>query len=329
MKTVLCIGEALIDFVPSRKGCALKEVPSFTRAAGGAPTNVCCAVARLGGSSALISQVGHDAFGEHLADVMGQCGVDLSYLSRTDTANTALAFVSLQEDGSRDFSFYRKPSADMLLSPDAIRPEWFQHAASLHFCSVDLVDCPMKEAHRRAIDEARKAGCLISFDPNVRLPLWDTAEHCREVILEFLPQAHLLKISDEEIGFLTGCETVEQAKEQLFVGNVQAVVLTKGKDGAEIHTRSGIVSVPGHPVKPLDTTGAGDSFIGALLYCLARDGVTPETLPTLPKETLSRCLEFAVYYSEYGIQGYGAITSYADREQFAAYLSQNGGQHLL
>lgn len=329
MKTVLCIGEALIDFVPSRKGCALKEVPSFTSAAGGAPTNVCCAVARLGGSSAIISQVGNDAFGDYLADVMAQCGADLSYLSRTDVANTALAFVSLQEDGSRDFSFYRKPSADMLLSPDAIRPEWFQNAAALHFCSVDLVDCPMKEAHRKAIDEAHKAGCLISFDPNVRLPLWDTPEHCREVIWEFIPQAHLLKISDEEIGFLTGCETVEEAKDQLFIGNVQAVVLTKGKDGAEVHTRSGVVQVPGHPVKPLDTTGAGDSFIGALLYYLARDGVTPENLSTLSDDQLRRCLEFAVHYSEYGIQDYGAITSYADRQQFAAYLEKNGDSHLL
>ena len=140
--TLFSIGEALIDMIPSRVGCAFDEVPSFSPRTGGAPANVCAAFTRLGGKSAFLSQLGDDPFGHKIARELEACGIDLSHLAFTDKANTALAFVSLEEDGNRTFSFYRKPSADLLYAPEQIDPTWFTDAFALHFCSVSLVDSP-------------------------------------------------------------------------------------------------------------------------------------------------------------------------------------------
>ena len=185
--TLFSIGEALIDMIPSRVGCSFDEVPSFSPRTGGAPANVCAAFARLGGKSAFLSQLGDDPFGHKIARELEACGIDLSHLAFTDKANTALAFVSLEEDGSRTFSFYRKPSADLLYSPEQIDPAWFADAFALHYCSVSLVDSPMRYAHLAAIAAAREAGAIVSFDPNLRFPLWPDRDMLRGTVLQFLP----------------------------------------------------------------------------------------------------------------------------------------------
>lgn len=322
MKTVYCIGEALIDFIPSKRDCLLKDVPTFTRVAGGAPTNVCSAVAKLGGNAALISKLGLDAFGDHIIDALKSAGVDTTKVSRTSEANTALAFVSLRADGERDFSFYRKPSADMLLSADEIGEHWFKKGDCLHFCSVDLVECPMKYAHKEAIQRAEEAGAILSFDPNVRLPLWENEEDCRQTILEFLPHAHILKISEDEIFFLTGCHTVDEARDQLFQGNVQVVLLTRGKDGAELHTKDRQLAVSGGNVQAVDTTGAGDAFTGAFLYLMTKEEMTMEQLVSADDRLLARYLTFANTYAEYSTRSHGAIPSYATLLEFAVYMEE-------
>lgn len=168
---IITIGEALIDFIPQQKGCALKDVDGFVRKAGGAPTNVAAAVAKLGAPSSVITQVGMDAFGEHIIETLKQVGVNTDKIFRTQEANTALAFVSLAKDGNRSFSFYRKPCADLLLGEDKLEARLFEACYALHFCSVDLIESPMKQAHKKAIALAKDKGALISFDPNVRLPL--------------------------------------------------------------------------------------------------------------------------------------------------------------
>ncbi|QJC50940.1 carbohydrate kinase [Paenibacillus albicereus] len=269
MSRVFTIGEALIDWIPEQKGVGLKEVTAFSKAAGGAPANVACAVARLGGSSAFIGKLGEDAFGDFLVETMDEVGVDTTRVLRTGEANTAMAFVSLKEDGNREFSFYRSPSADMLLRPEEIG-DWFAAGDVLHFCSVDLIDAPVKEAHRAAIAKCREAGGIVSFDPNVRLPLWPSPEACRRAILEFLPLARIVKISDEELAFITGIEDEEEALSSLLTGEVEHVVYTRGPAGATWLSRGFRADVLGHAVKAVDTTGAGDSFIGALLYGIHR-----------------------------------------------------------
>lgn len=224
---LIAIGEALIDFIPQQSGVGLKEVQGFTPKVGGAPANVCGAFSKLGGKSMMLTKLGEDAFGDRIVEELSTHNIDVSHILRTKEANTALAFVSLAADGNREFSFYRKPSADMLLTPEELEEAWFDEAFALHFCSVDLIPSPMKETHKEAIKIASEKGSIISFDPNVRFPLWESKEALRNTILEFIPKANILKISDEELEFITGYTTIEEAKEVLFQGNVNLYCLQK------------------------------------------------------------------------------------------------------
>lgn len=313
--TLFSIGEALIDMIPSRVGCSFDEVSSFSPRTGGAPANVCAAFARLGGKSAFLSQLGDDPFGHKIARELEACGIDLSHLAFTDKANTALAFVSLEEDGSRTFSFYRKPSADLLYSPEQVDPALFTTAFALHFCSVSLVESPMREAHKAAIAAARQAGALVSFDPNLRFPLWPDREALYRTVWEFLPQADILKVSDEELEFLTGTTDIEKALPKLFTGHVQLVVYTCGSAGAYAYTRTAQGFAAVKPVKAVDTTGAGDGFIGSFLWQLCRDGVTVDSLPSAAPAQLEQWLAFSNRYCGESVQRYGAIASYPTAAQ--------------
>lgn len=323
MKKIISIGEALIDFIPNKKSCDLKDVSEFERVAGGAPANVSAVVAKLGANSSFISKLGQDAFGDYIIDVLKNANVSTDYILRTNKANTGLAFVSLKEDGNRDFSFYRNPSADMLLDPEEIKEEWFVNCHSLHFCSVDLVDSPMKNAHKKAIEYAVKNNSIVSFDPNVRLPLWNSEKDCKDAILEFMPFAHILKISDEELEFITGSNNIEDAKEVLFRGNVSMVLFTKGSKGATAYTKNNSVTINGNKVSVMDTTGAGDSFIGAFLYKLLKDNVDINSLSELEFQTIKDYLTFANYYAAYSTTKKGAISSYATIDEINMFINEN------
>lgn len=314
MKKLIAIGEALIDFIPTEKGCSIGEVDTFHPVTGGAPANVCGAYTKLGGVSNMITQLGNDAFGDKIEKDLKSFGIVTEHVLRTNEANTCLAFVSLKEDGNREFAFYRKPSADMLLKEQDIESKWFEDSFALHFCSVSLGEYPMKYAHKKAIEYAKKAGALISFDPNVRLPLWENHDALKQTILEFLPLADILKISDEELEFITGYKTIEEAKEVLFQGNVKLVLFTKGADGAEMHTKNSKAVSEGKKVKAVDTTGAGDAFIGSFLYQISADGVTAETLSEISEQKAIEYMNFSNAYCAYSVQGKGAIASYATME---------------
>lgn len=307
MKRVVAIGELLIDFVPEEKGCALREVSHFERVAGGAPANVVTAVSRLGGEGVMVSQVGEDAFGEHIIEVLKKNGVDTTWVYRTKRANTGLAFVSLDATGNREFSFFRNPSADLFLSPEQITPELMENGAVLHFCSVDLVDHPVKQAHKRAIEMARERGMLVCFDPNVRLPLWESPEACQKAIREFLPCADIIKLSDDELEFVTGCSSVEDAARQLFAMNCRLLLLTKGGDGSAAYTPSASAEREALRVPAADTTGCGDSFIGSFLYQLVRDGASKDTLSALSEAKLGEYLDFSARYASLTVQHKGAV----------------------
>lgn len=280
MNKLIAIGEALIDFISLEKGLSLRDADYFKRVAGGAPANVASAVARLGRPAVLLTKLGTDAFGDHIIEKLNKVGVNTRYIVRTDQAKTGLAFVSLDKDGDRDFTFYRHPSSDLLYEPDEL-PDIFQKGDILHFCSVDLIESPMKHAHIKAIELAQKRGSLISFDPNVRLPLWNDSEALRKTILEFIPHANLLKISHDELPFITGISDEICAIRSLFVGEVQAILLTHGAQGASVYTPFGHYFFPGYPVDVVDTTGAGDAFIGSFIYQLLAQGATKKTLHTL------------------------------------------------
>lgn len=310
--TLVAIGEALIDFIPDKTGCEFHEVGAFSPATGGAPANVTAAYSKLGGKSRMITKLGKDPFGDVITRTLNDAGVDTSYISYTSEANTALAFVSLAKDGNRVFSFYRNPSADMLFAPEEVTGDILDNCYALHFCSVSLGDFPMRDAHRTAIAIARRQGAIISFDPNLRFMLWDDRDELKRVIWEFLPDCDILKISDEELEFITGTADFDEALPLLFKGNVKLVILTKGKDGACAVNSCGCVDSVGPVVKATDTTGAGDAFIGSLLWKLKSLGISREELASCPPDVISECLDFANRYCSISVQRPGAIPSYPE-----------------
>ena len=319
MKKLTAIGELLIDFIPENTG-SITRVRSFIPRVGGAPGNVLGAFVKLGGQGTMLSQVGEDPFGKKITVELNDAGIDMSYVSTTSEANTSLAFVTLDDDGNREFAFYRNPGADMLMKPDQIKDEVFHNTYALHFCSVSLGDYPMGDAHRTAVRRAQDAGCLISFDPNLRLNLWKDHDLLKKRIWEFIPEADILKISEEEVKFITGYDLIEEALPKLFTGCVQCVIYTSGSQGASAYTKTTSAHADGIRVKALDTTGAGDGFIGSFLYQAARDGITD--FSSISARQLKEYLTFANAFCALGVQKQGAIDSYPSLEKTKAFMHE-------
>lgn len=304
--TLFAIGEALIDFIPNERNCGFSEVKSFSPKTGGAPANVLGAFSKLGGKTQLITQLGDDPFGHKIADELAMFNIGLDNVVFTKAANTALAFVSLDGEGNRTFSFYRNPSADMLYSADNLSESVFEDCFALHFCSVSLGDFPMKGAHRKAIELAKKNGAIISFDPNIRLPLWSDTDLLKSAIDEFLPMADIIKVSDEEIGFITGYPNIKDGCKQLL-HTAKIVLCTCGAEGAYAYTDKSEIYVPSEKISAKDTTGAGDAFIGSFLYSLHHGQKRPEEIT---ENELKSFVKASNNYCAKSVQKYGAIESY-------------------
>ncbi|MDQ0885302.1 fructokinase [Paenibacillus sp. V4I9] len=280
---IVCLGELLIDFVPEVNGQALADVTSFQRAAGGAPANVAAAVAKLGGDARFIGKIGRDPFGDFLVRTLDEVGVHTAVV-QTDEAKTGLAFVSLRADGERDFLFFRDPAADMLLRADEVQAQWLEDAAVYHFGSVSLIAEPCRTATLDAARRARDFGALVSYDPNVRLALWPSADAARTEILAQLPLADVVKVSEEEVEFLLGVDATTGAQ-QLLQRGPKVIIITLGPGGCRVVTARQDVVIPGTPVAAVDTTGAGDSFVGGMLYQLVSLGATPANIVDVLAET--------------------------------------------
>ncbi|KAI5647321.1 hypothetical protein M9H77_33326 [Catharanthus roseus] len=269
---VACFGELLIDFVPTVSGVSLAEAPGFKKAPGGAPANVAVAVAKLGGKSAFIGKVGEDEFGYMLARILKENHVDISGMRYDQNARTALAFVTLRADGEREFMFYRHPSADMLLTEAELDTNLIQKASIFHFGSISLIHEPCRSTHLAAMEVAKQAGCVLSYDPNLRLALWPSADAAREGIMSIWDKADIIKISEEEITFLTegdDCYDDNVVMKKLFTPNVKLLLVTEGADGCRYYTKEFHGKVKGVKVNAVDTTGAGDSFVGGVLNSLS------------------------------------------------------------
>ncbi|XP_010262186.1 PREDICTED: probable fructokinase-6, chloroplastic [Nelumbo nucifera] len=268
---VVCFGEMLIDFVPTVNGLSLAEAPAFKKAPGGAPANVAVGISRLGGSSAFIGKVGEDEFGYMLADILKENNVNNEGMCFDPHARTALAFVTLRSDGEREFMFYRNPSADMLLKESELDFEIIKKAKIFHYGSISLITEPCKSAHIVAAKSAKDAGVLLSYDPNLRLPLWPSAESAREGILSIWDMADVIKISEEEISFLTKGEDPydDTVVRKLIHPNLKLLLVTEGPDGCRYYTKDFHGRVGGLKVDAVDTTGAGDAFVAGILSQLA------------------------------------------------------------
>ena len=304
---VIALGELLIDF--TMNGQSDQGNNMFEACPGGAPCNVLALLNKMGKKTAFVGKVGEDQFGRLLKETITEAGIDASNLKMDSEVNTTLAFVHTFPDGDREFSFYRNPSADMLLSADEIPERLFRSGDILHFCSVDLIDAPVRGAHRRAIEYADKSGAMISFDPNLRPNLWETEEKMLAAVRGFLPCCHLLKVSEEELLSISGERTEHAALNAVFRGKVMAVLISRGSRGASIALRDGtLLSVPGERVDQIDSTGAGDVFIGTFLFQLLADRVTVGSLCGRA-EALRRYLRYANHAAAISVTRRGAIAS--------------------
>lgn len=266
--SALTLGELLLDFVPDEAGVSLAEARSFSKQPGGAPANVAVGLSRLGVSSGFLGKVGDDPFGRYLTDVLAAEGVDVSQVKTDPEARTALAFVALTDAGDRDFMFYRHPSADMRYRPDEIDADYVAGARILHVGSISLIQEPSRSATMRALDIAAQAGSLVSYDPNLRLPLWPSAQAAKAGIRSIWRKAHVIKISDDELEFLTGSRDISAARPLRHDG-LRLLAITRGDAGVSFVTPTFEGDVPGFKVDTVDTTGAGDAFMAALLAGLS------------------------------------------------------------
>ncbi|MBA3470060.1 MAG: fructokinase, partial [Herpetosiphonaceae bacterium] len=257
MPDVVAFGELLIDFVPTEAGLGVGGTALWERAPGGAPANVAVGLARLGVTAAFSGMVGDDPFGHYLADVLRDNAVDLRGLRFSAQARTALAFVALQPDGQRDFVFYRHPSADMLFGPADLDEALIAACSIFHCGSISVISEPNRAATYRALELARQHGRLISIDPNLRLPLWPSAEAARAGIRALLPHADVIKISEDEAQFLTGEADLARAARQLWHPSLKLLAITEGGAGCTYVTAAGLGRVAGFSVQTVDTTGAG------------------------------------------------------------------------
>lgn len=265
MPDIVTLGEALIDLVSTQSGVSLAEAPGFVRAAGGAPANVAVALARLGNSAGFIGKVGADPFGDFLRRTLSDEGVDTSCMLSEESARTALAFVSLMGEGERDFVFYRNPSADMFLAESDIDAGYLADCRIFHHGSISLITEPNRTATWVARQTAASAGAVISYDPNIRLSLWPDAEEARAGAREAVTGAHLIKVSTEELTFITGHEDLDRGCDAILEMGVKLVTVTLGAAGSYYKTAAVSGRVPGFKVDVVDTTGAGDAFAAGVL----------------------------------------------------------------
>ncbi|PRQ17396.1 putative fructokinase [Rosa chinensis] len=269
---IVSFGEMLIDFVPTVSGVSLAEAPAFLKAPGGAPANVAIAVARLGGNSSFVGKLGDDEFGHMLAGILKENCVSGQGILFDQNARTALAFVTLRADGEREFMFYRNPSADMLLKPEELDLELIRSAKVFHYGSISLIVEPCRSAHLKAMEVAKDAGALLSYDPNLRLPLWPSPEEAREQIMSIWEKAEVIKVSDVELEFLTGNPNIDdESAMTLWHPNLKLLLVTLGEKGCRYYTKNFRGCVEAFHVTAVDTTGAGDSFVGALLAKIVDD----------------------------------------------------------
>ncbi len=317
MADAICLGELLIDFVPTVTGAGLIDAPAFVKAPGGAPGNVAVGLARLGVPSAFMGKVGDDPFGHFLANTLAEAGVDVSPLRFSTEARTALAFVSLRADGEREFMFYRHPSADMLFAPEEVDADAIKGAKLLHFGSISLIGEPSRGATLHAVDAARAAGCLVSYDPNLRLPLWPDVTAARDGMLLGLKKAHVVKLSDDESEFLTGLRDLDAARQALWHDELKLMVITRGRAGCVYFTPAFSGTVESFPVEAVDTTGAGDGFVAGLLQGLLADPATVQD-----EARLRELCRFANAVGALATTQRGAIPALPERERVRDFLNQ-------
>lgn len=313
---VIAMGELLIDF--TMNGQSEQGNNLFEACPGGAPCNVLALLNKMGKKTAFFGKVGKDQFGTLLRSTLDEVGIDTSHLLTDEEVNTTLAFVHTFPDGDREFSFYRNPGADMMLTEDEVDTEFISNAKIFHFGTLSMTHDGVRAATKKAVKAAKESGALISFDPNLREPLWSSLELAKEQMEYGFGQCDILKISDNEIQFVSGKEDYDEGIRYLQEKyHIPLILLTMGKEGSRAYYKGMRVEKSGFSMKTIETTGAGDTFGGSSLnYLLEHD------FENLTEEQLGELLTFANAAAAIVTTRKGAIRAMPERKEVEEVMAR-------
>jgi fructokinase len=321
MSKAICIGELVIDFVSTTTDRCLAECAGFTKAPGGAPANVAVGLSRVGIDSGFIGKVGDDPFGDSLRTTLEENGVDTSRLISGTGCRTTLAFVATRSDGMKDIICYRNPGADMLLTPDEIDETYLQSADLFHYGSVSLSHQPSRDATLKAIQCAKDAGAFLSYDPNLRLVLWDSPADAKRWIWEAMPYADVAKLAEEEWEFVTDTSDLQRGSERILDVGVDLVVVTRGEHGCYYNDGSNQGYVDGFQVDVVDPLGAGDGFVAAMLAKLMQTVGAGRQPLRLDENQLRNIMTYANAAGALSTQHIGCIPALPTASEIEAFLN--------
>jgi fructokinase len=306
---VIAMGELLIDFTMNGKSEQGNNM--FEACPGGAPCNVLAMLNKLGRKTAFLGKVGADQFGSLLRSTLDTVGIDTSHLKEDESVNTTLAFVHTFPDGDREFSFYRNPGADMMLTEDDVNEEFLKTAKLFHFGTLSMTHEGVRMATHKALKLAKKSGLLISFDPNLRPPLWESLDLAKEQMEYGFQYCDILKISDNEIQFVSGKEDYDEGIKYLQEKyHIPLILLTLGKDGSRAYYKGMRVERSGFKMNTIETTGAGDTFCGSALNFVLEYG-----MDALTDKELGEMLVFANAAAALITTRKGAIRAMPEKEE--------------
>jgi fructokinase len=307
MFDVLCVGEALVDFLPEVPGHSVRQTDRWVRCLGGAPANVTVGVSRLGGKSAIVGVVGDDEHGWFLSDELAREGVDVSHLRHTQDGKTGLAFVSVMENGERSFSFHRENAAEYRLAAQDRDDAFISQAKTVHFGTNSLLTEEARETALAIAAAAKARGQIVSSDPNLRLHIWKDTGILRSLIQSLISHAATVKLSEEEIEFVTGERHAINALEWLEKRGVTASVVTLGSKGAVIRARGEVRMIEAPKARVIDTTGAGDGFTAGWLLGLSRRCVNRGELERLTADELVQAAKLGCFVGTRCTEALGAV----------------------
>ena len=325
MTDVICMGELLTEFVAEEANVSLEDATSFVKAPGGAPANVSVALQRLGMPSAFVGKVGNDPFGRFLRNALAADGVDVRFLMTDTQARTTAVYVAVWDDGHKDLCFFRNPGADMLLRPKEIDERLFDGARAFHFGSIGFIDEPTASAQRKALGIARDRGLLITYDPNYRPTLWPSEARARTVIQDSFKYCHLAKVSQEEWEVATGYPDLDTGIAAVLAQGVELLVISRGPLGSLAATLDYRIELPAYAVEVVETTGAGDGFMAAMIALLLPERERAGSLRRVPEETVRSALTFATAVGALTCTKLGAIPALPTLAEARAFLAMQGG----
>ncbi|MES2206540.1 MAG: carbohydrate kinase [Pseudomonadota bacterium] len=326
MTDVLCLGEILVDWICTIPGAELSDAHCFTKAPGGAPANTAVGLARQGIPTAFIGRVADDGFGLWLRNVLEKEGIDTQGVITDTHAQTRMAYVVTTLTGDRKLAeFSRISCADERLSVEDLQEKQFEHAKVLHFGSISLITPASFAATTHAVKLARQHNVLVSYDPNIRLNLWPSAEACKQIIFETFSWADVVKINDDELFFLTGNRDLNAADQLREAHNIPLLLVTLDSRGAYLSSTQGSQLIPGFGVELIEATGAGDGFnagvITGLLPYLKTSSNHRETLSKLDLNTLTSIVRRANASGALTCTKAGAMTALPNQSEIEAFLA--------